>query len=196
MVTRNIEFQEKQSERSEKVTFLAKLVGYLLYAITTFGITAITITVVSSNEIDLVLKILTTVLALFLLFFLIRTFFKQNNEDKINKIRRVIVDQQGFHHVEDLKKVKSITFDSLRPNLNKMYDVDLSDGDDVRIELLVYTQDYPTIKIACKAITFETPFSIRNGKELKKHFIQGVLLFRPDLRISPRVFDFFNVDVE
>ena len=194
MDTRGNEFQAKQSVRAEKATFLAKAVGYLLYAITASGITVITITVLSSSDIDTILKILSAVLALLLLFFLIRTFFKQISEDQGNKITGVLVDQQGFHHVQNLKIVKSITFDSLQPNLNKKYDVDLSDGDDVSIELLVYHQDYATNKIVCKAITFETPFSIKNGEELKKHFIKGIMVFRPDLRISPRVLDFFNVN--
>lgn len=194
MITHDKEFQAKQSERAEKVTFLVKAVGYMLYIITTLGIIEIAITVLSSHEIDLVVKILSAVLTLFLLFFLIRTFFKQLTEDKENKITGVIVDQQGFHHVQDLKKVQSITFDSLRPNLNKKYDVDLSDGDDVSIELLVYHQDYLANKIVCKAITFGTSFSIKNGEELKKHFIKGMMVFRPDLRISPRVLDFYNVN--
>ncbi|QNN42878.1 hypothetical protein [Pedobacter roseus] len=128
--------------------------------------------------------------------FLIRTFSKQLAQAKGNKITQVIVDQQGFHHVQNLKILKSITFDSLRLNLNKKYDVDLSDGDDVSIELLVYHQDDVANKIVCKAITFETPFSIKNGAELKRHFIKGIMVFRPDLRISPGVLDFFNVDVE
>ncbi|MGN7986637.1 hypothetical protein ACTJKC_04805 [Pedobacter sp. 22226] len=193
MVFPENEFQAKQSERAEKATFLAKAVGYLLYAITALGIIALTVTILFSNKTDTSLKILPAIFATCLLFFLFRTFFKQLAQAKENKITAVLVDQQGFHHVEDFKTVKSITFDALRPNPGKKYDIDLSDGDDVSIELLVYHRDDVANEIVCKAITFETSFSIKNGEELKKHFISGIMLFRPDLKIAPRVLDFFDM---
>ncbi|MCW3464518.1 hypothetical protein [Chitinophaga nivalis] len=188
----NNEFQPKYSEKSESVTFMVKIVVYMLFTITIIAISVFTIATLSSNKINFLIKFSTVVVVILLLFFLIRTFLQQLSENKNNKITHVVVDSNGFHHFQNLEIVKSITFDLLRPNPDKKYDIDLSDGDDVPIDLLVHYYNATLNQIECKAITFATTFSIKNGRELKVYFIQGIIRFRPDLSISPGVFDFFS----
>ncbi|OXB04621.1 hypothetical protein SAMN05444387_0112 [Flavobacterium pectinovorum] len=111
-----------------------------------------------------------------------------------NKITKVIVDQNGLHHYKNETIIESLTFESLYPNPDlKNYDVVLSEGEDVAYDICVYYLDNSTNTIIYKAITFKTPFSIRNGNELKRHFIKGVLKFRSDLKVSPKVLDLLHL---
>ena len=82
----------------------------------------------------------------------------------------------------------------MRPNPNqKKYDINLSDGDDVDVNLCVHYFDNSQNKTIYRGVTIETPFSVQNGKELIRHFIVGIINFRTDLKISPGVFDFFKL---
>lgn len=112
-----------------------------------------------------------------------------------NKITKVIVDQNGLQHYDNEIVIESLTFKSLSPNPDpKNYDVVLSEGEDVSLDICVYYFDNATNTIIYKAIIFNTPFSIRNAKELQRHFIKGVLKFRSDLKVSPRVLDLLNLN--
>lgn len=188
------EFATIESRKSKSITLIAKSVRIAIFVITVFGTIDLIIGVLLSEKFSLEIKILSVIFSLGLIAFLIYICLLQLNDERKNKINKVIVNQIGLHHYQDETIIKTITFESLRPNPNqKKYDIDLSDGDDVDVNLCVHYFDNSQNKTIYKGVTIETPFSVQNGKELIRHFIVGIINFRTDLKISPGVFDFFKL---
>ncbi|WP_264530266.1 hypothetical protein [Flavobacterium sp. N502540] len=189
----NNEFSKIESLESKKITFIVKLLGTVIFTGTVLGIIYLEIIIIKS-KLSAEFKISSAVLSVLLLFFLVYFAVKDMIIHQKNKITKVIVDRNGLHHYKDEIVVESLTFESLCPPPDlKNYDIVLSMGEDVAHEICVYYFDNYRNAITYKAITFNTPFSIRNAKELKRHFIKGVLKFRSDLKVSPKVLDFLNL---
>ena len=190
----NSEFSEIESLKSKKITFIAKAIGVFLFVSTILGIINLEIIIIESGKLAVEFKISSVVLSVVLLSFLVYFILKDIIMTRNNKITRVIVDQNGLHHYKNETIIESLTFESLYPNPDlKNYDVVLSEGEDVGYDICIYYLDNATNIIIYKAITFKTPFSIRNAKELKRHFIKGILKFRPDLKVSPQVLDLLSL---
>lgn len=190
----NSEFSKIESLKSKKITFIAKALGVFLFVSTILGIINLEIIIIESGKLSAELKISSVVLSVVLLSFLVYFVVKDVIITRNNKITKVIVDQNGLHHYKNETIIESLTFESLYPNPDlKNYDVVLSEGEDVSYDICVYYLDSSTNTIIYKAITFKTPFSIRNGKELKRHFIKGILKFRSDLKVSPKVLDLLHL---
>lgn len=190
----NNEFSKIESLKSEKITFIAKALGAFLFVSTILGIISLEIIILESGKLAVEFKIASVVLCVILLSFLIYFVVKDTISIQKNKITKVIVDQSGLHHYTDETIIESLTFESLYPNPDlKNYDIVLSEGDDVGHDICVYYFDNSGNTIIYKAITFNTPFLIRNGNDLKRHFIKGVLKFRSDLKVSPKVLDLLNL---
>lgn len=191
----NNEFSKIESLKSKKITFIANALGAFIFVSTIFGIVNSEIVIIESEKIAIELKISSVVLSVMLLYFLIYAVLKDIISTRKNKITKVIVDHNGLHHYKDETIIESLTFESLYPNPDqKNYDVVLQEGEDVSYnDICIYYFDNSRNTIIYKAIVFNTPFSIRNGKELHKHFIKGVLKFRSDLKVSPKVLDLLNL---
>ena len=190
----NSEFSKIESLKSKKITFIAKALGVFLFVSTIFGIINLEIIIIESGKLSAEFKISSVILSVVLFSFLVYFVFKDIIITRKNKITKVIVDQNGLHHYKNETIIESLTFESLYPNPDlKNYDVVLSEGEDVAYDICVYYLDSSTNTIIYKAITFKTPFSIRNGNELKRHFIKGILKFRSDLKVSPKVFALLNL---
>lgn len=188
------EFSKIESLKSKKITFIAKALGAFIFVSTIFGIINLEIIIIESGRLSVEFKISSIVLCVILLSFLPYFVLKDIIIARKNKITKVVVDQSGLHHYKDELIIESLTFESLYTNPDlKNYDVVLSEGEDVGYDICVYYFDNPTSTIIYKAIIFNTPFVIRNKKELEKHFIKGVLKFRSDLKVSPKVLDLLNL---
>lgn len=188
------EFSKIESLKSKKITFIANALGAFIFVSTIVGIIYSEIIIIESGKLSVEFKISSVVLSVILLSFLVYAVLKHTIIIRKNKITKVIVDQNGLHHYKNEIIIESLTFESLYPNPDlKNYDVVLSDGEDVAYDICVYYFDSSRNTIVYKAIILNTPFSIRNGKELKRHFIKGVLKFRPDLKVSPKVLDLLNL---
>jgi hypothetical protein len=190
----NNEFSEIESLKSEKTTFIVKALGAFIFMSIILAIINSEIIIIESGKLPVEFKISSVILSVILLSFLIYLVLKGVIGMRKNKNTKVIVDQNGLHHYADQIIIESLTFESLCPNPDlKNYDVVLSQGVDLVSDICVYYFDNSTDTIIYKAIIFNTPFSIRNAEELKRHFIKGVLKFRPDLKVSPKVLDFLNL---
>jgi hypothetical protein len=190
----NNEFSKIESLKSKKVTFIAKTIGIFIFVSTILAIINLEIIIFESRKLSAEFKISSLVLSVVLLSFLVYFVVKDIIINRKNKITKVIVDQNGLHHCNDETIIESLTFKSLYPNPDlKNYDVVLSQGEDVADDICVYYFDPSTQTILYKALIFNTSFSIGNAKELKTHFIKGILKFRSDLRVSPKVLDFLNL---
>ncbi|MCD0472689.1 hypothetical protein [Flavobacterium sp. JAS] len=191
----NNELSKIESLKSKKITFIAKAIGVFLFVSTILGIINLEVMIIESGKLSSGFKISSVVLSVVLLSFLVYFVLKDVIITRKNKITKVIVDQNGLHHYKNEIIIESLTFDSLCPNPDlKNYDVVLSEGEDVGYNICVYYFDNSTNTIIYKAIIFNTPFSIRNAKELKRHFIKGILKFRSDLTVSPKVLDLLNLE--
>jgi hypothetical protein len=190
----NNEFLKIESLKSKNITFIAKAIGVFLFVSTILGIIISEIVIIESDKFSVEFKILSVVLSAILLFFLIYFIVVNIITVRKNKINKVIVDHNGLHHYKDETIIESLTFKSLCANPDlKNYDVVLSVGEDVGFDICIYYFDNSSKSIIYKAIVFNTPFSIRNAKELQRHFIKGVLKFRSDLKVSPKVLDLLNL---
>jgi len=186
----NNEFSKIESLKSTKTTFIVKALGAFIFMSIILAIINLEIVIIESARQSVEFKISSAILSLILLSFLIYVVLKGTITIRKNKITKVIVDQNGLHHYKDETIIESLTFESLYPNPDqKNYDVVLSEGEDVGYDICVYYFDNSKNTIIYKAITFNTPFSIYNAKELKRHFIKGILKFRSDLKVSPKVLD-------
>ena len=189
----NSEFSKIESLKSKKITFIARAIGVFLFVSTILGIINLEI-IIESGKLSAEFKISSVIISVILSSFLIYFVLKDVIITRKNKITKVIVDQNGLHHYKNETIIESLTFESLYPNPDlKNYDVVLSEGEDVAYDICVYYLDNSTNTIIYKAIIFKTPFSIRNGNELKRHFIKGVLKFRSDLKVSPKVLDLLHL---
>lgn len=194
MDLQNNGFSKIESVKSKKITFIAKAAGVSIFVCTILGVISFDIMMIESEKLSVELKFFSVALSIMLLSFLGYFVVKDTIIMRKNKITKVVVDQNGLHHYKDETIIESLTFESLYPSPDlKNYDIVLSDGEDVRHDICVYYFDNSRNTVIYKAIIFNTPFSIRNGKELQRHFIKGVLKFRPDLKISPGVFDLLNL---
>lgn len=190
----NSEFSKIESLKSKKITFIAKAIGVFLFVSTILGIINLEIIIIESGKLSAEFKISSVIISVILSSFLIYFVLKDVIITRKNKITKVIVDQNGLHHYKNETIIESLTFESLYPNPDlKNYDVVLSEGEDVAYDICVYYLNNSTNTIIYKAIIFKTPFSIRNGNELKRHFIKGVLKFRSDLKVSPKVLDLLHL---
>ncbi|WP_291287051.1 hypothetical protein [Flavobacterium sp.] len=193
MDSQNNEFSKIESLESKKATFIIKFLGTAIFAGTVLGIIYLELIIIES-KLSAEFKISSAALSVLLLSFLVYFGIKDMIIHKKNKITKVIVDQNGLYHYQDEIVIESLTFESLCPTPDlKNYDIILSVGEDVAHDICVYYFDNSANAIIYKAIIFNTPFSIRNSKELKRHFIKGVLRFRSDLKVSPKVLDFLNL---
>jgi hypothetical protein len=190
----NNEFSKIESLKSTKVTFVLKALGAIIFVSIILAIINLEIVIIESRTLGVEFKISSVVLSGILLSFLVYAVLKGSITIRKNKVTKVIVDQNGLHHYKDETIMESLTFESLYPNPDlKNYDVVLSEGEDVDFDICVYYFDNSRNTIIYKAIIFNTPFLIRNRKELERHFIKGILKFRSDLKVSPKVLDVLNL---
>jgi hypothetical protein len=61
------------------------------------------------------------------------------------------------------------------------------------MDLCFYVFDDAVEKVVMKAFFIEGDVVITNGNSLKEHFIKGIIMFRPDLKIAPGVLDLYNL---
>lgn len=149
----------------------------------------------ASEKISIEIKILIVLLALLMTGGFIWFLIVQIREKSAAKIIRATVDKDGIHYYGNRGLVKSILYSKLMPNTeNGKYDVFIPlDQTDTIMDLCFYLFDDAVDKVVMKAFFIEGDVVITNGNSLKRHFIKGITMFRPDLKISPGVLDLYNL---
>lgn len=188
------DFPEIESVKATKRTLLVKAMAAVVLAGIALAVLNMETAILQSQSVHGSLKILSILFSVLLLSFMACAVLKGIKTSTNNKISRIAVDRNGLHHYKDEQLTGSLAFESLRPNPNtEDYDVTVNEGEDTSYMICVYYFDKANNITSLKAVTFNTPFSIRNAKELQRHFINGILKFRPDLKVSPKVLDLLNM---
>ncbi|MDQ0593098.1 hypothetical protein QFZ37_001467 [Chryseobacterium ginsenosidimutans] len=152
----------------------------------------------ASESIKFEIKILIVVLAILIIGLFVWLLIVQIRKKSTTKIIRVTVDKTGIHHYSNKGLVKSIQYNQLMPDPeNGKYDFFIYlDQTDTNMDLCFYVLDDAVEKVVRKALFIEGDFVITNGNTLKKHFIKGIIMFRPDLKIDPGVLDMYKLNEE
>ncbi|OJV52464.1 MAG: hypothetical protein BGO31_07380 [Bacteroidetes bacterium 43-16] len=113
-----------------------------------------------------------------------------------NNFTRLVVDINGICYYNDTGCIKKMLFVDLKSGPDTdYYDVFLNDpGEDGPYYLLFYLIDSTTGKLKIGSVDFNTQTVIINSNKIHRHFIKGIQLFRPDLRIAPGVLDLYRIE--
>jgi hypothetical protein len=155
------------------------------------------IMVCNSTHINIEIKALIVVIALFAVWFFVWLLVATIKEKSKNKITHIIVDHNGLHHYNNNEElIKTMPYNLLMPSgENGKYDVfiNLRVGTDLDPDLSVYLFDEKLNKAVTRAVKLECDLVITNGKVLLAHFIKGIIIFRPDLKIEPYILGLYKL---
>lgn len=155
-----------------------------------------TVLTLKSGAVIIEIKILVVVLTIFIIWLVGWLLMKQRKEKTGRKITQIVVDSQGIHDYSNQDLVKSLKYSELMPDPeNGKYDIFIPrDHTDADYTVCFYVFDDALNTVKLKAFTLNIDHVITNGNELRKHFIKGILMFRPDLKIAPGVFDLYGLN--
>ncbi len=188
-------FPEIVSVRSKWLTSLVAGFGRTFFIAVPLSALLLLIITFNAGNVPAGIKILIAVFALLLLYFFGRLLISMKKEKK-HTITRVVVNNTGLHHYVNESPVKSITYEAMARNPeNGIYDILLDDpGDTDRpYEICIFVYEAGMDKIRRKLVLLEAGFVIANGNLLKRHFLNGISVFRPDLKIAPNVLTHFRM---
>ena len=148
-----------------------------------------------SEKIPYPFKILFTLLTVLLVLFFIWLFIQDKRRPR-HKITRITVDHKGLHHYRGADIRKTLLFSSLVANPQKdEYDIVLHipEGDSTPpYDICFFVMNTDLNIIQEQTFYLDCEFVIVNGNLLKRHFVQGIMTFRPDLQIAPNVLDVYG----
>jgi hypothetical protein len=153
----------------------------------------LTILVFNSGHISIGLKIGMLVLTLLLVWFFGWLMVTMRKKTKSN-VTKITIDKNGINYYRDIELIKTLNFDDLktRPQ-NEKYDVFLSElGEDGPFLLNFYVLDAESGGLLRKQPDFDSDVVITNSNQLTRHFVTGILNFRPDLKIEPGVLNLYQ----
>lgn len=192
------DFPEMEAKNSKGLTLAFRIFGYSLPVI--ISICCITILVIifssdDSEKIPIIVKISLSLLTILLLWFFGWLFMQEKKKSR-NKVTRITVDCRGLHHYINENVMKSLLFSSLQSNYQDgEYDIMLSvpQGEsDHPYHILFFTLNNDLNVVQETAFLLDADFIITNGNQLKKHFLKGLMIFRPDLRIDPGILKIYG----
>lgn len=188
-------FPELSSRHSRGLTFFIKGFGWFFSVfIVVFAVfTGIMVFTEKSIPPGLELLLIGVCLLLMLLFgWLITSSLRKSMN---NGFTHLVVDINGINYYNNTVCIKRLQYDDLQniPN-TKGYDVFLNEpGEDGPFYLLFYIKDTTTGKFKIGSLDFNTNTVITNSNKINKHFVKGIELFRPDLKIAPGVLDLYGL---
>lgn len=155
-----------------------------------------TVLTLKSGAVIIEIKVLIVVLTIFMTWLVIWLLMKQMQQKGGRKITQIVVDSLGLHDYSNQDLVRSLKYSELMADPgNGKYDIfipmDQADAD-YTVSFYVFDDAINTIKL--QAFTLNVDHVITNGNELRRHFIKGIMMFRPDLKIAPGVFDLYGLN--
>lgn len=154
-----------------------------------------TIVVFNSRHSSISLKIGILVLSLPLVWFFGWLMVTERKKTKSN-VTKITVDKKGINYYNDIELIKTLNYDDLkiRPQ-NEKYDVFLSElGEEGPFILNFYVLDSESGRLLRKDPAFDSDVVITNSNQLTRHFVTGILYFRPDLKIEPGVLNLYQLE--
>jgi len=194
MVSDENQFPAIDSKTSKGWTLAIK-VFFSIFAVFTPLMMILMVWLTLASKIKFEIKFLIVVLAIFVIGLFVWLLRVQIRKKTATKIIRATVDKTGIQYYSNKGLVKSVQYNQLMPNPeNGKYDVFIPlDQTDTIMDLCFYVFDDMVEKVVMKAFFIEGDIVITNGNSLKKHFIKGIIMFRPDLKIAPGVLDLYNL---
>lgn len=127
-------------------------------------------------------------------FCLLMTILIVTLRSKAPKYTDILIDDNGLHEYGKDAPTLSLLYESLDVNnAGGAYDVLFSDQGytETNSELCVFIKD-ESGNTRTQAVVFRVFFT-PDGNALKRHFIKGIMRFRPDLRIDPEALKRYRV---
>lgn len=189
------QFPSIHSKVSKGWTLAIKTVFSILAVAISLSLIGLIIIILNSSEskIGIELKILTCIVFTSVIGLFVWLLITQLRKKPVQKITQIGVDSLGIHYYSNQDLVRSIKYTQLMPrHENEKYDVFIP-FDDSDISLCFYLLDEISDKLKLQALVLDIDFVITNGNSLKKHFIEGIIIFRPDLKIDPGIFDLYKL---
>lgn len=189
------QFPSIHSKVSKGWTLAIKTVFSILAVAISLSLIGLIIIILNSSEskIGIELKILTCIVFTSVIGLFVWLLITQLRKKPVQKITQIGVDSLGIHYYSNQNLVRSIKYTELMPRPeNEKYDVFIP-FDDSDISLCFYLLDEISDKLKLQALVLDIDFVITNGNSLKKHFIEGIIIFRPDLKIDPGIFDLYKL---
>lgn len=122
-------------------------------------------------------------------------FFRHVKKNMSVAIRKIRVDDQGIHFYKKDGSIKEILYSQLGASyLSDEYQVYLTT--EVKTWVLAVGIDHNEIKVIFDGTDIGCTHYIKNGRALRARFIEGIVRFRPDLKIDPFVFKEFSIHPE
>lgn len=195
MPTEKNKFPIIHSKTSKGWTWVIKILFSTLLVMISLLMISLAVPSLSSWEIKAEVKVLIIILAVVTVGVFAWILIVTVKERSVKKITHIVVDNQGIHYYSDQDLVRSIKYTALMPNPEHgKYDVLIPlDQTDTDMSLCFYLFDDVLNKIKLQALTLNTDFVTTNGNSLKKHFIKGIVAFRPDLKVDPGIFDLYKL---
>lgn len=189
-------FPEITSTHSKHWTSFIKGLGMFFSALVPVATIILAFAAVSSEALPVIAKIFLIILAISVLCFfgwLIRAMLKTPKA----KITHITIGKNGIRHYAGGELVQSLSYDELLPNPDQgKHDVFLHypyDNDDFSMELFIYGLNRTSNTPERSIVSLDAQYVITNGNLLKRHFIKGIMIFRPDLKIAPYVINLYGL---
>lgn len=190
------QFPAIQSKHSKGFTLLIKIFGITMSIIILVTAISMLAPIDTLSKIKVEIRILLTLIAILLIVFITWLLIAQFKSKPQKKITHVIVDKEGLHHYRNGELIKTINYNDLQvAPQNGRYDVFLYNlpGSETYPDVCIYIFDEQSKMPVRKAVSLDSDTVITNGNQLLRHFIKGISLFRPGLRIEPGVFELFKM---
>jgi hypothetical protein len=188
-------FPEITSRHSHALTSFIKGFGWLMSVFVPIALIGMTILVFNSRHISISLKIGMLVLSLLLVWFFGWLMVAMRKKTKSN-VTKITIDKNGINYYNDIELIKTLNYDDLkiRPQ-NEKYDVFLSElGEDGPFILNFYVLNSESGRLLRKYLVFDSDAVITNSNQLTRHFVTGILYYRPDLKIEPGVLNLYQLE--
>ncbi|WP_343686608.1 hypothetical protein [Chryseobacterium gleum] len=109
------------------------------------------------------------------------------------EIKKIVVDDTGVHYERRDGTIDRILYHDLEKScLSDEYDINLSPRN--KIEVLKVNYNGSVICVDFDGVDAGYSCYIGNLKALQRRYIQGIVYFRPDLRINPSVYSAYNIN--
>ena len=121
--------------------------------------------------------------------------FRYMRKNRGVAIKKIIVDDKGIHFYKKNGSIDDILYSQLGPSLRSdNYEVYVSK--EYKTWMLAVGIDRSETKVVFDGTHLGSMYYIKNARALRARFIEGIALFRPDLRIDPFVFEEFSIHPE
>lgn len=146
----------------------------------------------SSNEIVFVIL---AVLYYPTLIYIGYRIFRKAKKAFAERVTKIVVDHKGLHYYKVNGSTEEILYSQIQGwGLTDVYDIGLHYKAKTQILALRYNDD--VVEVDFGKIDPGFTYYARNTRALRRKFIQGIVYFRPDLRVDPFVFYNFYIHPE